>query len=278
MKHLNLFFPEWQGYAENNIVQKGATAAKDHFSNLKFESIEIPESEELLQKNNIIGYHANLRNLSASRAILEKQKPDSTFLIGGTCASEIGPVSYLNNRYNGDLAVLWFDAHGDLNTPESSPSKHFHGMPLRTLLGESDEKVVDQLFSKLKPNQVFVLGGRDIDTPEKELIENSDVTLYTPSEVENITDLVNEIKARGFQNLYIHIDLDVLEPKEFPHLLLPIADGVSIDQLKKALRSLVDRFNLVGSSIVEYVPQGGGDVDTLEQLVNILGINEKSVD
>lgn len=276
MKHLNLFFPEWQGYAENNVVQVGATAVKDHFSDLKFETIEIPESEELPLENNIIGYRANLRNLAASKAILDKHQPDSTFLIGGTCASEIGPVSYLNSRYKGDLAVLWFDAHGDLNTPDSSPSKHFHGMPLRTLLGESDEKVVEKLFSQLKTNQVFVIGGRDIDTPEKDLIDNSDITLYTPAEVENISDLVGDIQARGFQNLYIHIDLDVLEPKEFAHLLLPIANGVPVSQLKELLMSLVEHFNVVGSSIVEYVPKGAGDLQTLEQLVSILGISEKS--
>ena len=57
-------------------------------------------------------------------------------MIGGTCGAEIAPVAYLNNHYESDLAILWFDAHGDLNTPKTSLSGHFHGMVLRTLLGE----------------------------------------------------------------------------------------------------------------------------------------------
>lgn len=276
MKHLNLFFPEWQGYAESNVVKNGAAVVKNHLSNLEFESIEVPDSEELPLQNNIIGYQANLRNLSASRSLLEKHQPDSTFMIGGTCAAEIGPVSYLNNRYQGDVAVLWFDAHGDLNTPESSPSKHFHGMPLRTLLGESDEQIIGETFSRLNPNQVFVLGGRDIDEPEQAYIKSSGVSLYSPAGMENIDGLISDIKTRGFHNLYIHIDLDVLEPKEFPHLLLPITDGLSISLLMDVIKSLVNHFNVVGSSIVEYVPKGDGDLKTLDQIVAILGIGDKS--
>ena len=276
MKHLNLFFPEWQGYAESNVVKNGAAVVKNHLSNLEFESIEVPDSEELPLQNNIIGYQANLRNLSTSRSLLEKHQPDSTFMIGGTCAAEIGPVSYLNNRYQGDVAVLWFDAHGDLNTPESSPSKHFHGMPLRTLLGESDELIIGETFSRLNPNQVFVLGGRDIDEPEQAYIKSSGVSLYSPAGMENIDGLISDIKTRGFHNLYIHIDLDVLEPKEFPHLLLPITDGLSISLLMDVIKSLVNHFNVVGSSIVEYVPKGDGDLKTLDQIVAILGIGDKS--
>jgi len=272
MKHLNIFFPEWQGYAEDNSVQLGANIVKAHFNKLEFVEVTVPESEELLLKNDIIGFEANLRQLEASRAILEENKPETTFMIGGTCASEIGPVSYLNQRYEGNLAVLWFDAHGDLNTPQSSPSKHFHGMPLRSLLGDSDASILNAAFSRLAPAQVFILGGRDFDDAEKQYINASPVSHFTPDEMSNEKKLVEAIQNAGFDNLYVHIDLDVLEPQEFPHLLLPIDNGVGVKRFLSVLGKLKSNFNIVGSSIVEYVPKGDGDLATLDKIVDILAV------
>lgn len=272
MKHLNIFFPEWQGYAEDNTVQQGARVVKEHFAHLKFEEIIVPEEEVLPLQNDIIGYEANLRQLKASRSLLERSQPETTFMVGGTCASEIGPVSYLNQLYQGDLAVLWFDAHGDLNTPNSSPSKHFHGMPLRSLLGESDPQILGEAFSVLRPDQVFVLGGRDFDDSEKEYIRKHEIGHFSPSEMVNSEAVVAKIKQNGYKNLYIHIDLDVLEPNEFPHLLLPIANGVGIADLLTLLKKLKATFEIAGSSIVEYVPKDAGDLETLDLIIDVLGV------
>ena len=67
-------------------------------------------------------------------ADLRASAPDIVVTVGGTCGVEAAPVAYLNERYDGNLAVVWFDGHGDLNSPATSPSGHFHGMVLRTLL------------------------------------------------------------------------------------------------------------------------------------------------
>lgn len=100
-----------------------------------------------------LGYKEVLKQLKNACTLIDGVKPDTIFTVGGDCGVELLSVSYLNKRYNGALAVIWFDAHGDLNTPASSPIKKFHGMPLRALLGEGDEEIVRQCFSKLKAGQ-----------------------------------------------------------------------------------------------------------------------------
>ena len=90
--------------------------------------------------------------------------------VGGTCGVEAAPVAYLNEQYDGDLAIVWFDAHGDLNAPATSPSGHFHGMVLRTLLGEGPHEYVGELRRPLRPAQLFLAGTRDLDPEESAYI------------------------------------------------------------------------------------------------------------
>ncbi|MEL7145471.1 MAG: arginase family protein, partial [Bacteroidota bacterium] len=225
-KHLNIFFPEWQGYGEDNTVQQGAQRLKEHLSTFTFVEIAIAEEEELPVSHNILGYESNLKHLQQAVELLKSEAPATTFMVGGTCASEIAPVSYLNKYYEGDLAVLWFDAHGDLNSPVSSPSKHFHGMPLRSLLGDGTQRVSDLMFSQLNPDQVFVLGGRDLDQPERDFVKEAGLSVWSPGQLTDEKKLIEMITASGYNNVYIHIDLDVLEPSDFPHMLLPIDHGL----------------------------------------------------
>lgn len=271
-QHLNLCFPEWQGYAESNSVYFGALRLHEILSTThQFTSIPIPEKEDLFLENDIIGYEANLRQLKATAHVLEQEKPSSIFMIGGTCAAEIAPVSYLNRYYEGDLTVLWLDAHGDLNTPQSSPSKHFHGMPLRALMGESDPFVLQHAFSQLKPDQVVLAGSRDLDREEERYIAQNQIEVVTPA---NITEVVNRVVAKEKSNVYVHIDLDVLDPACFPHLLLPIPGGIWIDTLLKILTELVREIPLIGASIVEYVPDGNSGEPVLKEIVKALGLGQ----
>lgn len=270
--HLNLCFPEWQGYAESNSVYFGALRLQKILSTTHdFVSIPIPENEDLLLENDIIGYEANLRQLKATAHVIDQKKPSSIFMVGGTCAAEIAPVSYLNGKYKGDVAVLWLDAHGDLNTPESSPSKHFHGMPLRALLGESDPFVLQHAFSELSPEQVILGGTRDLDPEEQRFIDSQHITVVTPKSIDQVVD---EVLKKELSHLYIHIDLDVLDPESFPHLLLPIPGGVYTDTLLILLDNLVRELPLIGASIVEYVPDGNSGESVLKEIVSALGLDQ----
>ncbi len=233
----------------------------------EFHEIAVPATEKLALERNILGYHANIRQLRSTANIIANKKPDSIFMVGGTCAAEIAPVSWLNQQYEGNLTVFWFDAHGDLNTPASSPSKHFHGMPLRTLLGEGDEAILAASFSSLTPRQVILVGTRDLDEEEQRFITAHDLSVVPP---DSMNDLAPIAQHQAANNIYVHIDLDVLDPDSFRHQLLSVPGGLTQETLLASLRALSNSFNVVGFSIVEYVPKGPEGYGFLEEIVDLL--------
>ncbi len=269
-RHLNLCFPEWQGYAESNSVYHGALAVKKAIDAAQsFSLVEVPEHENLILENDIMGYSANLRQLKATSALVQQISPSTIFMIGGTCAAEIAPVSYLNQVYEGDMALIWLDAHGDLNTPETSPSKHFHGMPVRALIGESDPEILKYSFSNVRPEQIILAGTRDLDPAEQTFIQDNHLTVVLSEEIDSLQETV---RSKGFQHAYIHIDLDVLNPDEFPHLLYPTPGGITVDSLHQVVKQIMNNSQVVGSSIVEFVPRDSTGIHVVKDLVKALGV------
>ncbi len=269
----NLFYPEWQGYGSHQEVYHGAHHFCRHVGNkLTYGEVDVFEVEELVKEGGIVGRNSLLRMMDQAASILKQVDPSNTFMIGGTCACEVVPVSYLNEKYDGDLAVFWFDAHGDLNTPESSPSGRLHGMPLRSLLGEGDNQILERVTRKLTPKQVALVGTRDLDPGEKTYIGEKDLPIFKPHSSTHLDELVDFAKKSGFKHAYIHFDLDVLEPTEFPHVLVPVPEGLSIRYAIDGLSLVRDNFEVVGCSIVEYCPKDGGGTETLGRLMQGLGV------
>ncbi len=255
MNKLFLYFPQWQGSGITNEIYTGASMLKDKLINeVQFTEIDQPQSEDLETEHDVIGYQIILKNIEHANEVLKTASPDSVFTLGGDCGIEVAPVTYLNAHYKSDLLVLWFDAHGDLNTPKSSPSKTFHGMPLRMILGDGDSSLMRNCFSVLNPNQVVLVGTRDLDQPEQQYIQENNITLIEPEKLD-LEKLGSLIEECGKKNIYLHLDLDVIDPNELPDVKCPTANGISIDQAQQLVAYLKNKFNVVGGSIVEYTPK-----------------------
>ncbi|WP_127499490.1 arginase family protein [Actinoplanes solisilvae] len=195
-------------------------------------------------------------NLAAIRSAMTDP---STVTVGGDCGVELAPIEAALERHGDGLVVVWLDAHGDLNTPESSPSGAFHGMVLRTLLGEGPPELAPR--RTLRPAQVVLSGVRALDAAEKEYISDNAV------EVADLDSLPSVVAAAGARAVYVHIDLDVLDPAWFSSLGFPEPDGVRPDRLAAAVRALTDRFPLAGLGITEYQPGDPADRDVLVGLI-----------
>lgn len=257
-KSLNLLFPQWQG-AGNPDLRRGANLLQQAINKaIEIESnfIEVPVAStySLSVADNVLGLTQISAQLSSACDIIADQNPERIFTIGGDCGVEIAPISFLNQKYR-DLAVIWLDAHGDLNTPESSPSKHFHGMPLRALLGEGSFDIVQKAFSQLSPQQVFLVGVRELDRPEREFIKQNRLATFSADAInEGSHNLFCAIAQSGFRKLYIHLYLDVIDPLDFPYVTCRTPNGIRIENLKRVLNELKDKFEVVGSSILEFLP------------------------
>ncbi len=269
-RSLNLVFPQWQGSGKRKYVYYGAKLIGEKLlDGAPYEEVKVSLDDDIKLEKGIWGYGQIREQLAEARGILRMEKPDKVFLIGGDCGTEVAPISYLNRLYGGDLAVLWLDAHGDLNTPATSQSKNFHGMPLRCLLGDGEISLVSQCFSTLMPSQVIMGGLRDLDPPEVEYIAKNGISVLTVEDLEKDPAAVSRlIRAKGFNNVYVHIDLDVLDSGKCPWALCLTPDGMSTEALMALVEELKRSFDVVGASIVELKPAEDMDTEPLRELVN----------
>ena len=270
-KHINLFFPQWQGGGQDLSTYKGGLELKhNYFKGIKLD--EVPVSTEAVSeaKHNIIGYAEISRQLGQAKTLLMQALPETIFTVGGGCDADIPAVAYLNNRLKGDLTVLWFDAHGDLNTPASSASRYFYGMPLRALLGEGEEEIVKLTQPHLAPPQLIMLGVRDLDPAEKEYIATQNICVFGVTDIEQKVDSVIEaVKSKGSANIYVHIDLDVIDCVDFPHVPVPAPAGLKLNVFTELLQKLDKEFKIAGLGLFEYQPSGSPTIELLQDIIEI---------
>jgi len=257
--------PQWQGAGYKDELSEAVFAFKKFLPGKEF--IDLPLStREVREENNIIGYQALLEQTTLFRSIISEKQPANVFTIAGDCGAEIIPISYVNHLHP-NLAVLWMDAHADLNTPESSPSKAFHGMPLRTLLGDGDKAFKDLLFSFLQPSQISFIGLRDCDKPEEEFIQAHSIPIFKDADIESI---ITHLDKNKVTEIYTHLDLDVLDPTEFPHLLYPVNNGLTIAKITALIKELKRRYNMTGFCITESATSNTTHLSPLNSILQLM--------
>ena len=252
---------QWQGCGVKDRLVYGINTFREYFK--ESEQREVPVSDEGIETvDNVIGLKPLVHQLGLFHQMVEESRPEKISMVAGDCGAEIIPVSYLNKLYSGDMALLWIDAHADLNTPESSPSKTFHGMPLRILLGEGHPALKALLFSQIKVSQVCYFGLRELDEPEREFIERNQMVAVSESQMEALKAAMG-----NFKNVYIHLDLDVFDPTEFPHTMFPTPGGPSVARVWHVIDEVRRNHNVVGFCITEST---ASDVSQLEPIKHIL--------
>lgn len=147
-------------------------------------------------------------------------------------------------RHRPDAKVLWLDAHGDYNTPDTTGSGYLGGMCLAGACGEWDAGLGDAI----SPEQVVLAGIRDLDAGERELLERSPAAVIGASPVETLVAVKNALAGAP---VFIHLDLDVLDPEEFPSAN-PVPAGLSSDKLYDLMEAVAEDSELVGLEITAF--------------------------
>lgn len=270
MKTLRLLLPEWQGFGVHADSARGARKLAELLFDGETDvlAIEAPDSEELSVDEGVCGVSSISARLEKTLRELRQRAPDRIVMIGGTCAVELAPVSYLNQRCDGDLAVLWLDAHADLNTPSSSPSGHLHGMALRALMGEGHPALTSamQPAPQLKPQQLALVGARDLDPPEAAFVQQGQIALFGDDVFASPAPLFDWLKP--WRSVYVHFDVDVLNPESFHGALMHApGGGPSVEQAAALIGALQARVNVVGFSIVEFVDRHSETAQSFARVV-----------
>ncbi|GGV01083.1 arginase [Actinomadura cremea] len=255
--------PQWQGAAtpRARLLTDGAERLARLLPGGRILSVPVPDTPGT-ERDGVRALDVLAAVAAASRATVARESPLVT--VGGDCGVELAPVSAALARHGDALAVVWFDAHADMNTPETSPSRAFHGMVMRTLLGEGPAALLPE--RPLHPEQVVLAGARALDPAEQVYIDETGVRHLAPGDLD-ADRLIETVTATGATAVYVHIDLDVLDPAAFGSLNCPEPGGITPETLRTAVQALTSRFAFAGLGITEYVPTVPADQETLVDLL-----------
>jgi len=166
---------------------------------------------------------------------------DRPLVVSGDCTVALGTVAGLQ-RTHGDVSVVWFDAHGDLHTPETTTSGYPGGMPLRMLAGEGDPTVAAALGLRPVPEErILLVDGRDLDPPEAEYLRNGKVRRR---DVATLATANAGPLPPG--PIHLHVDADVLDAADLPGLRYPVTPGPKAASIQAALREILSTGRVVG--------------------------------
>lgn len=204
-------------------------------------------------------------SLRVAEAVEEAMSNESIpVTIGGDHSLAIGSIAGVSSYYrkrNENFGLVWFDAHGDINTPDTTSSGNVHGMPLAVSLGYGDKRMVDLLgFSpKVQPNRSVLIGIRDLDPPEREMIDQSGITPYTIRDIDHlglsrVTDLAVSSLGSDIAGLHLSFDIDVIDPDVAPGVSTAASGGLNYRESLHALTLLAESRLLRSIDIVELNP------------------------
>jgi arginase len=211
----------------------------------------------------------NLRNLKAvaeaSGKLASKvdeviSSGDFPLIFGGDHSIAIGTLAGVSAHYE-NLGVIWYDAHGDLNTGDTSPSGNIHGMPLAVSLGIGHEDLtsIGGSTPKIKPENIVIIGARSLDEGERELIKERGIKVYTMHEIDRMgmakvmEDAIGYLKDRT-DGVHLSLDLDGLDPSDAPGVGTPVLGGISYRESHLAMEMLEEAKIITSAEFVEVNP------------------------
>ncbi len=180
---------------------------------------------------------AGVARATARRVSRAASRGRLPIVLSGGCLTAIGAIHGLNHTHR-KVTAVWVDAHGDFNTAESSPTGYWDGMALAAVCGRSLTHIYQMIdFAPLELRDVLHLGVRALDPEEKATFDRFRVSSYPPAAL--ASGFPDEVRARfETDQIYLHIDLDGLDPEDAPAVRLPVEDGLRLDQLVTDLETL----------------------------------------
>ncbi|WP_172592144.1 arginase family protein [Subtercola boreus] len=264
-----LIVPEWQGSGSSRAMQliDGADAIEGDLPQAVTRRVEVPlgAGESLDSGVARVSAIMSVRD-SVEIALAALTAPDAhqgdlgpgiVVTIGGDCGVELAPISAAMGRAarsGGRLAVVWLDGHADLMTPGSPVPGAFSGMVLRTLLGDGPELLVPLVDETLDATRVVLAGVRSVDEEEEDFIARLGIPWVPVDGLGDGSALVAALEGTGATEVYLHVDLDVLDPAEIAALSYPEPFGISVATLVANIVAVRQRFPLAGAGITQFAP------------------------
>ncbi len=260
--------PQWQGSpaARAMLLRDGAEAISGDLPRAATTVLDVPLAAGDTQGTAIHRLSA-VRRVAAQldEALAALPAGERVVVVGGDCSVTLPAAARVAGD---DLAVVWIDAHPDLHSPDTSPSGALAGMALRALLGE----VPDAAAPVIGADRVVLVGARDIEDGEAAFLAAHDMATLDAAALADPEALVRAVRATGASRVFVHIDVDAVDPSELGGTLWGVPFGLSVADLAAALTRLKAEIPLAGGTIAGFAPATpAAAVDDLGAILRLVG-------
>lgn len=259
--------PQWQGSPSSRamVLIDGAEAIAGDLPRSATTTVTVPpEAGESLGTG--IRRFSSLARVRDALTDELARTDGPAVVVGGDCAVAVAAIGHAARRHP-RLAVVWLDAHGDLSTPETSPSGALAGMALRA--------VVEQTAfgpAALAPDRVVLAGARQFDDAEWDLVAAGTIRHVPADAFADPEVLAEAVAATGADAVHIHVDLDVIDPAELTGVAMPVPFGVPALRLVAAIAALRARVPLAGASLTGFAPSSpAAAVEDMGTILRVVG-------
>jgi arginase len=230
-------------------------------------NLSVKQPEEMPVGEKRAKYLQEIAETCADVAAAAEKSLSEGFLplvLGGDHSIAAGVAAGVANYFRKDkkqIGYLWLDAHGDMNTPESSPSGNIHGMPLAAIMGYGAPELVDLLGFKPKaePGNIVIVGARDLDAQERKIVKKSGIHVFTMRDIDERG--MREVMADALKyamddtaGIAVSLDMDFVDPSDAPGVGTPVRGGVTYREAHLAMEMIADTESMVSLEVVEINP------------------------
>lgn len=262
---------------ENNVT------LKDLGNIYNKSTIESSNNQKLKNIEKIADFNQRLSDV-VYNVINDRQFP---LVIGGDHSIGIGSVCGASKAFGlDDICVIWIDAHTDINTQDTTPTGNIHGMSLASVIGMGCKSLTSICGEspKIRPQNIIYIASRDIDEGEQKIIKDNNITVLHMNDIVNegydnvIVRLKNILNNLSVSNIYLSIDIDVLDPKIAPGTGVPVPDGINVQQLYGLIDAIAHTGKIKGAELVEVNPMlDTEDKQTAKLAVDIINYLVSSI-
>jgi arginase len=230
-------------------------------------NISVKQAEEMSYGEKRAKYIAEISDACNDLGTIVQKSLDEGFMplvLGGDHSIAAGSISGVSAHFRNEkksVGCIWLDAHSDMNTPETSPSGNVHGMPLSAIMGYGTEELSD-LFGfqpKIEPQNVVLVGVRDLDAHERKFIKKLGVKAFTMREIDErgMREVMSDALKYAMddtEGVAVSLDMDFVDPSDAPGVGTPVRGGVTYREAHLAMEMIADSETMVSMEIVEINP------------------------
>lgn len=271
-KTIRLIYPQWQGASIVPLipeVKNPDDASRGYFLGAQLlnflasdsgqETLTVPVSIELEDRqvtDGVLDRDIIVRQTRTALDMLRVSNPDKIVTLGGECSVSVVPFTYLAEKYDNDVAVIWIDAHPDITLP-GDVYPGYHAMAVTACMGYGDKRILEELPAKISPSKILLVGLRNWERDEiKERQQQYGIKHLSPQDVAQNSDAIKSwLKACGASKVVIHFDMDALDPAEIIAAVGTDPDGMKMEEVIRVINDIAAEKELVGLTIAEPMPR-----------------------